>query len=724
MRKVAIKITTLLLFATFFTVVTSSDSYAATYTVINTNDAGAGSLRQAITDANGNGGADTIEFAIPISDPNYNATYGWFKISVTGYLPDITEEVHIDGFSQAINIGDTNSGTIGGSVSAGNLGYQLSPIQKPEIVLHPATGSFIEYGLYLNGANNSIIEGLAIYGFGNSSGSGGGNTARGSIRLTVVQDVTIRYNVLGTEPIDFSSGPSDFASTSNQVSGSGNVSGLHVHNNLMGYSDFSGVTLINNVTSVPVSGVVIEENQFRDLGGLNSTNPIEIQNRYLTFEATIARNYLISSKGDPQLDIIGANNAGVPSVTTINCYENSILTSSNEHQSPTGIRLWGVQSSSISNNIITGNHARGILVITSLASSAASTGSYFNTISQNTFGSNDMISIDLCNNCFSVPSQGGISLNDGYDNDVGNQGMDFPVFSIVDIINDEWLYVEGTAEPNSVVELYRAVADPDGGDELSGDGYGEGVEYLATVTADGSGMINDAIDLSSINISEGEFMSSTATDSLGNTSEFGLNVPVTSGTANIGVAKRLESVTNTAENIFELHFEITVVNLGNRAVTLTTVTDDLSPIASEVAALDLVSLQSSSGTVNPDYDGISDTNMLDSALNLAPAGSATFDLLIRVTADENVTLSNRASALASVYSAISLSDDSDNGSVADADGDAVADEEGENDPTVFSLSVLAETGLNVLGIVSTFAVVGLAFASASSAYIRISRRSY
>src|SRR4051812_30516878 len=36
----------------------------STYTVVNTNDAGTGSLRQAILDANAHGGADTIRFQI------------------------------------------------------------------------------------------------------------------------------------------------------------------------------------------------------------------------------------------------------------------------------------------------------------------------------------------------------------------------------------------------------------------------------------------------------------------------------------------------------------------------------------------------------------------------------------------------------------------------------------------------------------------------------------
>ena len=43
----------------------------ATYTVTNTNDSGAGSLRQAILDANANAGVDTIEFNIALTDSGH-----------------------------------------------------------------------------------------------------------------------------------------------------------------------------------------------------------------------------------------------------------------------------------------------------------------------------------------------------------------------------------------------------------------------------------------------------------------------------------------------------------------------------------------------------------------------------------------------------------------------------------------------------------------------------
>jgi len=47
------------------------DHVLATYVVTNTNDSGAGSLRQAILDANANAGTDTIVFNIPVTDANH-----------------------------------------------------------------------------------------------------------------------------------------------------------------------------------------------------------------------------------------------------------------------------------------------------------------------------------------------------------------------------------------------------------------------------------------------------------------------------------------------------------------------------------------------------------------------------------------------------------------------------------------------------------------------------
>ena len=64
----------------------------ATFTVVNTLDSGAGSLRQAILDANALVGSDSIEFNIPGA--------GVRTISPATGLPLITSPVEIDGYTQ------------------------------------------------------------------------------------------------------------------------------------------------------------------------------------------------------------------------------------------------------------------------------------------------------------------------------------------------------------------------------------------------------------------------------------------------------------------------------------------------------------------------------------------------------------------------------------------------------------------------------------------------
>ena len=68
-------------------------AHTATFTVINTADNGAGSLRQAITDANATTDADTIKFNIPGTAAGCNATSGVCTISPSSVLPEIINPV-------------------------------------------------------------------------------------------------------------------------------------------------------------------------------------------------------------------------------------------------------------------------------------------------------------------------------------------------------------------------------------------------------------------------------------------------------------------------------------------------------------------------------------------------------------------------------------------------------------------------------------------------------
>jgi uncharacterized membrane protein len=75
-------------------------AFANVYTVTNTNDSGAGSLRQAITDANSHSGIDMIAFNISGTGPT---------ITVSSSLPNITDPVMIDGTTQPGFVSGTQS---------------------------------------------------------------------------------------------------------------------------------------------------------------------------------------------------------------------------------------------------------------------------------------------------------------------------------------------------------------------------------------------------------------------------------------------------------------------------------------------------------------------------------------------------------------------------------------------------------------------------------------
>ena len=169
------RISTLLVVALFSCLFITAESAAAqmTYTVTNTNNAGSGSLRQAILDANANANVDAstpdlIHFNISGTGP--------FTISPTSALPTITDPVIIDGLTQP-----------GASCSS-----------WPPTLLIELNGTSAGSGV--NGltitAGNSIVRGLVINRFtGNANNDGIEISANGS---NVIECNLIGTNVAGT----------------------------------------------------------------------------------------------------------------------------------------------------------------------------------------------------------------------------------------------------------------------------------------------------------------------------------------------------------------------------------------------------------------------------------------------------------------------------------------------------------------------------------------------
>src|SRR4051812_34306373 len=79
----------------------ASEVHAASVAVINTNDNLAGSLRQAIQDANP---GDTIVFNIPASDPGFDSNTGVTAITLTSGNLLINKNLTIRGTGARITI--------------------------------------------------------------------------------------------------------------------------------------------------------------------------------------------------------------------------------------------------------------------------------------------------------------------------------------------------------------------------------------------------------------------------------------------------------------------------------------------------------------------------------------------------------------------------------------------------------------------------------------------
>ena len=200
--------------------------YAATYIVTNTNDSGAGSLRQAITDANANAGADIINFNIAGTGP--------FTISPTSALPSISGTVTIDALTQP-------------GASAGS----------PNIVLNGASAGVNANGLTISaGANNSIIKGLVINGF-----TGAGIYISGTNNSVV--SCFIGTNITGTLSV-------------------GNKQGIYISgmNNIIGGSTSGDRNVISgnddgiNISGVNASGNILKGNYI----GIDVTGSVGLGN--------------------------------------------------------------------------------------------------------------------------------------------------------------------------------------------------------------------------------------------------------------------------------------------------------------------------------------------------------------------------------------------------------------------------------------------------------------
>jgi hypothetical protein len=119
-------------------VLAAAAASAGTFTVTNVNDSGAGSLRQAVLDANNAAGADTIAFNITGS--------GVHTLVIGSGLPTITEALTIDGYTQS-----------GSSANTHPVGQGLDTVLRIEIEGTLTTDPCLSVG-----SSDVTIKGLVV----------------------------------------------------------------------------------------------------------------------------------------------------------------------------------------------------------------------------------------------------------------------------------------------------------------------------------------------------------------------------------------------------------------------------------------------------------------------------------------------------------------------------------------------------------------------------------
>ncbi len=222
-----------ILLSAFFMSVPAQPARADTYEVINTHNSGPGSLRQAITDANSNPGADTITFA-----PAINGT----PIVLSGAADE-----------DANAIGDLDI------LDGGDLTIQG------------------------NGAANTIIDGGGIDRvFHVCPGGSCANTV-------TLSDMTIRngsvaingggiFNVAGTTTVD---GSTVRDNTAGYGGGIYNQAMLNVQNSTIGAgnkADYSGGGIYNQAGTTTVDGSTVSDNTAGSGGGIHNRATLNVQN--------------------------------------------------------------------------------------------------------------------------------------------------------------------------------------------------------------------------------------------------------------------------------------------------------------------------------------------------------------------------------------------------------------------------------------------------------------
>ena len=204
------------------------------------------------------------------------------------------------------------------------------------------------------------------------------------------------------------------------------------------------------------------------------------------------------------------------------------------------------------------------------------------------------------------------------------------------------------------------------------------IELSVIITPAGDlGPYNNSVSISSTSPSGDNFsdVSDNGTDPESNNGEGGLDdtTPVTFAEAPaIGIAKLLVAEpTNNNDGTYNLSYQLVVENIGDISLSNVQIVEDLRATFPAPATFVVNALSANTLTVNADFDGESDSNILAANQSLAVAAKDTLLLQLTVTPGANLgPYNNTAVASGQSPSGDDVNDNSDNGSNTSGDNGA------------------------------------------------------
>ncbi len=583
----------------------------ATFTVTTTADSGAGSLRQAIIDANNLAGADTISFSI---------SSGSQVISLSSILPTITGQVTIDGWSQPgysstpLIIIDANgvvgdglvlTSTADNSIIRGLVirdfvgdGIQIDAGSDGNTVVGNYIGSFGAGGTDLGASEQNTANGIYVLGANNTIGGTtaatrnviGGNQSNG-IRISGASATNnvVLGNYIGTDR----TGVTATANLQNGIQIDTSATGTTIGGTSSGarniISGNSGSGISNNVANTTIVGNYV---------GMDVTGLVKVANgSYGIDNGTSATSTMIGGTASGSLNIISGNgNAGIlfqvgssgsvlgnyigvdaTGATSIAGNGAAIFIASNN------IKVGGTATGS--GNVISGSNVDGIIVSGSVSG---------NSILGNSIWGNTGLGIDLGDN--------GVSFNDVLDADSGaNALLNFPILKSATTSGTSTTItgnVRGLASTIFRVEFFRT---PYGQGDI--EGYGEARVFMGatTVTTDSSGNASFSATLTNTSMDAGDLITATATvdtggGTFGSTSEFAGNIVANESNLFISGSYTGNGVDNRTIAGIGFRPEVVIVMSGNgTAIRTSTMSGDTTKIGGAFTAVTSDILQSLTG---------------------------------------------------------------------------------------------------------------------------------